>query len=292
MNQENIDPKTIDYYKIINVKEMIKKEFPKLYRFTPNFLIRIFERIIHQKELQKILEASKYKFEKDWIDGILKGFRVDYRTIGEENAAKQGRFIFVSNHPLGGLDGMSTLSVIGKYHNKFHSLSNELVTIMPNLRSFVIPVNQRGKQSREFVKKTNEAMAGNAAIITYPATIVSQKIKGEITDLPWDKSFVRHAVQFERDIVPVYFEAKLSTFYYRFAQFIRFFGLDINITLLFLLDETFKQSGNTFNITFGEPISYKTFSNSQTQHFWAQRVREHVIKLKENPKAIFHFHNN
>lgn len=282
-----VNPEEIDYFSIINVKALLQEEFPNLSKFIPSFLICYLEKLVHQKELAALLERNKYKFKRDWILGVLQEFEITVKTIGEENTALPGRYIYISNHPLGGLDGMSTLSIISKYHDDFYSLSNQMITIIPNLRSFIIPVNQAGRQSRYFIDKLNGTLQGNAQIITHPGSIVSQKIKGEITDLPWNMAFLKHAIESKRDIIPVFIEARLSNFYYRFARIIRLLGLDINITMLILMDETFKQKGSNYTVIFGKPIPWTVFDSRFSLDEWAQIVRGYVYTLKNNPDADF-----
>ena len=79
---------------------------------------------------------------------------------------------------------------------------------------------------------------------------------GSIHDLPWRKSFVTHAVASHRDVVPIYFNAHNSSFFYRLAKFRERVGLKFNIEMIYLPNEMLKMRGATLNIVIGEPIAW------------------------------------
>jgi len=94
------------------------------------------------------------------------------------------------------------------------------------------------------------------------------------------KSFIIKAVEFRRDIIPVHFEGRNSNFFYNFANIRKASGLKFNIELIYLPDEMYKNSNQTFTITFGKPIPWQTFDKSKTAKEWAQYVKEVVYSLK------------
>ena len=83
-----------------------------------------------------------------------------------------------------------------------------------------------------------------------------------------------------RSVIPVYFEAQNSRFFYNLARIRKALGIKLNIEMMFLPHEMFKQKGKTFTVTFGKPISHEVFDDTKTQLQWAQYVRECVYKMK------------
>ena len=124
-------------------------------------------------------------------------------------------------------------------------------------------------------------------MLYFPAGLCSRKQKGEIKDLEWKKTFVKKAVQYHRDITPVYVDAKNTNRFYNIANLRKKIGIRFNIEMALLPDEMFRQRGKTIRLVFGKPIPYTTFDDRYTASQWAAVVREHVYKLKENPDLEF-----
>jgi hypothetical protein len=94
------------------------------------------------------------------------------------------------------------------------------------------------------------------------------------------KNFIIKAVEFERDVIPVHFEGRNSRFFYNLANLRKASGIKFNFELVYLPDEMYKNSNQTFTITFGKPIPYETFDKSKTPSEWARTVKEVVYALR------------
>ena len=105
---------------------------------------------------------------------------------------------------------------------------------------------------------------------------------GAITDLPWQKAAIVHAINYQRDIVPVYFDAHNSRFFYRFAKWRKRLGIKFNIELVFLPKEMLKKCGSTLHVIIGKPISWDTIDASRPKQE-AARLRELVINMAPTP---------
>jgi hypothetical protein len=101
------------------------------------------------------------------------------------------------------------------YYNNFFKL---LTPALLNLKSIFVPINKHGGQAKHAARLIEDAYASENQIITFPAGMCSRKINGKIQDLEWKKSFIQKAVEYKRDVVPVYFEGRNSNFFYRFTE--------------------------------------------------------------------------
>lgn len=101
-----------------------------------------------------------------------------------------------------------------------------------------------------------------------PAGLCSRRIKGSVCDLPWKPSFVKNAIESRRDIVPVYFEGKLSNFFYNLSSIRTALGIKANIEMLYLADEMFSQRGRHFDIYFGEPVPWQRLTTGEPPSGW------------------------
>lgn len=268
--------------KFIDVKQVLNAKAPSIAKKIPGFLVNYLIRIVHQDELNYILNTYKDIDGVDFMKEMVRYFDLNLRIEGRENIPAEGRYIFVSNHPLGGLDGICLSAILGDiYHGKVRYLVNDLLLFIPNLRSIFIPINKHGKQAKKYAQLTDEAYASDNQIITFPAGLNSRKIKGKITDLEWKKSFIQKAVEYKRDIVPIYFDGRNSNFFYNLANLRKRLGIKMNYEMLYLSDEVFKSKHSTYRIFFGKPIPWETFDNSRKPAEWAEWVKNISYGLKK-----------
>ncbi|MBR7087292.1 MAG: glycerol acyltransferase, partial [Prevotella sp.] len=205
---------------------------------------------------------------------------------GAENLPSKddGRlYTFVSNHPLGGIDGVALGSIIGEhYDDNFRYLVNDLLMNLPGLAPLCIPINKTGKQSRDFPAMVEAGFRSDHHMLMFPAGICSRKgSDGQIRDIDWKKTFVSKSVETHRDVVPIHFGGRNSEKFYRIANLGDRLKLKFTIATLWLVDEMYKNVGKTFRVTIGKPIPWQTFDKSKSPVQWAQWVKEQVYSLPE-----------
>jgi putative hemolysin len=249
----------------------------------PSFVVNFLTRLIHQDEINDIIARFRDLSGVDFMNALIGYFNINLTVRNEENLPKDGqRYIFVSNHPLGGLDGICLSAVTGNhYDGKIRYLVNDLLLNIPNLQSIFVPINKHGVQNKASIEKMKEAFSSGNQIITFPAGLCSRKRNGKICDLEWKKSFIQKAVEYKRDVVPVYFKGENSNFFYRFANFRKLLGIKFNLEMLLLPDEMFKNRNKTFTIIIGKPVAYETFNTSKKPAEWAENMKETVYKLAD-----------
>lgn len=266
----------------IDVDYVLRSKNPKLAKVVPGFLTRYLKRVIHQDEINVFLEKYAYSRDAELVAAFLRHFNIRYTSTGLENIPRQGRFIFVSNHPLGGLDGVVFINQLSKIFPDIKFPVNDILTYIENLSGIFLPVNKHGSQGRDAARRIEEAYASDAQILYFPAGLCSRKRKGVIKDLPWHKSFVAKSVQYKRDIVPAYFTGRNSNFFYNLANLRKLIGVKANIEMLYLPDEMFRQIGTELRLTFGKPIPWQTFDNKRSYPEWAEWVKKECYGLSEN----------
>ncbi len=263
----------------IDLRKAISDKNPRLLRVLPGFVIRYLERTIHQDELNEIIRLYGHMDGVDFVRHALEFMQVSYDTYGLENIPEKGRFIFVSNHPLGGLDGMVFIKVIGEIFPEIRFPVNDLLLNIPGLNTIFLPINKHGSQSRDAVRAIEEAYASDAQILYFPAGLCSRKKKGQIVDLKWQKHFIKKAVEYQRDVIPVFFAGRNSDFFYNLSRIRIALGIKANIEMIYLPDEMFKQKDKKLALKVGNPIPYTLFDRSHRPDYWADYVRERVYEL-------------
>jgi putative hemolysin len=284
--QPSDQPSPEDAVKFIDIEKVIAKRNPKLYKFLPNFLIRFLKRKIHQDEMNDAMRRFKGHFGHDFVNLVIGEFGAKTKIIGAENIPKQGGVIMSANHPMGGLDGLNFIDVVGNYRKDVKFFVNDILMEFKNFAPIFIPVNKLGKNSSEYTKKFEEVYASNECLLIFPAGFVSRKQEGGvIEDLRWKKSFITKAVLYKKNIYPVFIDGHNSNFFYNLAYWRKKIGITANIEMFFLMDEMYKQKGKTITFTFGEPISWKTFTKDKPDEYWSEMVKQHVYALKSGDKS-------
>ena len=267
----------------IDIDEIVRGKAGAKARFVPRFVLSWLKRIIHQDEVNEFILSEGDKQGMPWLDDCMEYLGTKLNVKGLENLPddSDGRlFTFVSNHPLGGPDGVALGHLLGhRYGGRIKYLVNDLLMNLHGLAPFFVPINKTGKQSRDFPRLVEAVFNSPNHIIMFPAGLCSRRINGQIHDLPWQKTFITKSVETRRDIVPIRFNGRNSDFFYRIANVGKRLGLKFNIAMLYLVDELYKNRGKTFDVTIGKPIPYSTFDKSRKPQEWAAYVEDIVYKL-------------
>lgn len=268
----------------IDLDLLLRTKTPRYYPYIPRALVRWLERTVHQEEMNDFLARNAALRGIDFADAALRELKVVVNVLGQENlpAPGQGRYIFVSNHPLGGLDGVALISLLShRYQEGVKCAVNDMLMQVKPLEEFFLPVNKHGRQDQAAVKAINQAYAGPCQVLHFPAGICSRRQKGgQVADLEWKKSFVTKSIEYQRDVVPLYFHGQNSDFFYKFARARKRLGIKLNIEMVYLPDEMFRCRGKTFTVVVGEPIAWTAFTPEKSHQQHAADVRAAVYELK------------
>ncbi len=252
-------------------------------RHVPSFVVRWLERVIHQDQVNDYIWSARDLEGVDWMEDCMRYLGTTLVINGRENLPDDdgGRlFTFVSNHPLGGADGIALGVVLGRrYDGRFRYLVNDLLMNLPGIAPLFIPINKTGANGRDFPRVVREAFESDNHIAMFPAGLCSRRKGGVIRDLPWKKTFIQKSVETGRDVVPIHFGGRNSDFFYNLANICKALGVKFNVAMLFLVDEMYRNRGKTFTVTIGEPIPWRTFDRSRTPAQWALWVQDLVYSL-------------
>ncbi len=264
----------------VDVDKVFEDKNPKLKKALPGFVFSYLKRIIHQDEINEILNQYGHLRGLEFVKASLNYMNISYKVKGIENVPKKGRFLFASNHPLGGLDGVVFIDAVGKLFPDIKFPVNDILLNVENFKGLFLPINKHGKQAKESASMIEEAYASDAQILYFPAGLCSRKQGGEIKDLEWKKNFLVKTIKHKRDIIPVHFSGRNSNFFYRLANLRKFTGINANIEMLYLPNEMFKQKGKDLEISFGPPILHKTILESGlSSQEWTDKLRDLVHNM-------------
>ncbi len=270
----------------IDVEQMIGSKGVKV----PKWAIRLIEKILHVPELNRGIYLNREYFGLDFVYKFLEGhdpqdLGITIKSIGAENIPVEGYPMVAGNHPLGGPDGLALMGAVGHVRKDIQFPVNDFLLYLPGLRELFIPIDKVNRTRA--LASLEEAFAGEFALLYFPAGACSRRQKGEIKDLEWKPTFIKKCVRYHRDLVPVFTDARNRNSFYNLANLRKWLGIKFNFEMALLPAEMFAQRGKTFTITFGKPIPWQTFDKRHTPAEWAQMVKDHVYRLKDNPNEEF-----
>ncbi len=273
-----------NFQKTIDLDQVLRSKMGAKAKWVPRPAVSWLKKIIHQDQVNEFLWDSRDLTGTPWLKACVEYLGMTLQLEGVENlpAKDDGRlYTFVSNHPLGGIDGVALGSIIGEhYDGNFRYLVNDLLMNLPGLAPLCIPINKTGKQSRDFPAMVEAGFKSDHHMLMFPAGLCSRKgPDGQIRDLDWKKTFISKSVETHRDVVPIHFGGQNSERFYNIANWCKRLNLKFNVAMLFLVDEMYKNVGKTFRVAFGKPIPWQTFDKSKTPVEWAQWVKEQAYEL-------------
>lgn len=269
--------------KTIDIEKILKDKMGGRAKFVPRFAVSWLKHIIHEDEVNQFLWESRGLSGTEWLAECVRYLDMTLQVEGMENLPDKtdGKlYTFVSNHPLGGQDGVALGSIIGRhYDGKFRYLVNDLLLNLPGLKPVCIGINKTGKQSRDFLRMVEAGFRSDNHILMFPAGLNSRRINGQIHDIAWKKTFISKSVEYHRDVVPIFFGGHNSERFYRIAHFCDRYVRKVNIAMLFLVDEMYRNIGKTFRVVIGNPIPWQAFDKSRSPLEWAKYVEDKVYEL-------------
>lgn len=267
--------------KFIDIKGLIASKNPKLLRWLPGFVISYLRRILHEDELNRFLKDNEGYYDVDFCESIINYFNIDLKIEGIDKIPKEGPVILTMNHPLGGMDAIGLIVALRHHRKDLKFIVNDLLMNLKNLRGFFIGVNKHGKNDISVRDQIRNAFKSENAICIFPAGLVSRKVNGRVEDSEWKKTFVLYAREYNRIIVPIHVEGELSPFFYRLSKLRKWLGIKVNIEMLYLSDELFKQRNKQIKITVGDPILGSEIDSNLNDYEAAQFVRNTVHSLRK-----------
>jgi putative hemolysin len=264
--------------KFVDVENIIRNKNPKLLRVLPRFIVNYIKRVIHEDDINDFIRIHGHKKEFEFIEAVIAKFNVKTNIYGFDHLPEKGGCIVVSNHPLGGLDALTLVHAISSKRKDIRFLVNDILLGLENLKNLFIPVNKHGRNTVKMLEEIDNQYASDSVTCIFPAGLVSRKQDGVIKDLEWKKSFVTKARQHKKNIIPVYIDARNSSFFYNLAFWRKKIGINANIEMFFLVEEIFKQRNKTINIIFGEPIPYTSITNTRRDAEWAEEIKKIVYQ--------------
>ncbi len=266
----------------IDIGRVLAAKAPRLARWIPRPAVDWLRRTVHEREINHILAEYWDLPPQAFIRACFREWRVTYDVLGLDRLDPKGRYLFVSNHPFGGMDGMMLADRLIDRFGDVRVVVNDLLMHIEPLRPLWLPVNKHGAQNADYARRMEEAFFGELPVLTFPAGLCSRRIGGRITDTPWKTNFLKKAYASQRPIVPLFVEGRLSDFFYRLDRWRKALGVKFNIEMLWLPDEMFSQAGKHFRIAVGDPVPLAELQPRGSLREQTEYLREKCYLLEKS----------
>lgn len=244
---------------IVNAKEVAKGLHLDKFGFLGTALGAFVINITKLSELNKIYDANKHLKGIAFLDGVIDDLGIEFEIPEKDlkRIPKTGAFITVSNHPLGGIDGIILLKLLLEIRPDYKIIANFLLHRLLPLKPYVFPVNPF--EDRKEIKSSNQGLKEAILHIQqgrpmgiFPAGEVSTfRENNSIVDKPWAPEAMKLVQRMKVPVVPVYFHAKNSNSFYRWAK------LGGSFRTAKLPSELLNQKNRKIKVRIGNPISVK-----------------------------------
>lgn len=273
---------------MIDIQKEIEKKFPNIKNkesLLKKSLLKIAKKIVHEDSINQFLVQNSHLKGFDFVDAVLDYFDFDYTVSSKdlENIPTSGKVVIIANHPLGGLDALCLLKLVGKVRKDVKILANDFLVDFEALHLLMIPLdNYKDRQSKESVKKVYEALKNEEAIIIFPAGVVSRATPKGIVDPAWSNGFLHFAKNSNSPILPIFLDAKNSKTFYTISM------LNKTFSTLLLSNEMFNKKSKNINIKIGQIIPSENITpKGLDRDFLVNLYKKHLYALKSGKKSFF-----
>ena len=273
---------------MINVQKEIEKKFPNVAK-KPNFLnkslIKLAKKVVHENSINEFLEKNSHLKGFEFVDAVLDYFNFDYTVSSNDlqNIPSSGKVVIIANHPLGGLDALSLLKLVGTVRSDVKIIANDFLVGIEALKSLLIPIdNYKMRQSKKDIQAVYEALNSEQAIIIFPAGEVSRASAKGIKDPYWNKGFLNFATNSNAPILPIFIGGKNSRTFYTMSV------INKTFSTLLLSNEMFKKKSTNINIKIGEVIPNEHIKpRGLNRKYLVGLYKKHLYALKKGKKSYF-----
>ncbi len=273
---------------MINIEKEILKKFPNLSNRAPMLqksLFKVAQKLVHEDQVNAFLTEHTHLKGFDFIEAVLDYFKFDfsYSSKDIENIPSHGRVVIIANHPLGALDALCLLKLIGSVRKDVKIVANDFLAGIDALDSLFIKVdNFKTKQSKENIKNIYDTLDNEEAIIVFPAGEVSRVSPTGIKDGKWQKGFLKFASKTKSPILPILVDAKNSKTFYTVSV------LNKTFSSVLLSDEMFKKRDKNINVKVGKLIPYENIMEGSSKKLsLIDQYKKHLYSLKKGKKCFF-----
>ena len=266
---------------LVTSKEIAESIKADKFGFLGTFLGWILMQLLRITTINKIYNRNKEKKDLQFLNSLMDEFQITFEIPKEDlkRIPKEGSFITISNHPLGGVDGILLLKLLIEHRPDFKIIANFLLHRIAPLKPYVMPVNpfenhKDAKSSIAGIKNALLHLQKGHPLGIFPAGEVSTYKDGKlIVDKPWEEGAVKLIKNAEVPVIPIYFHAKNSRFFYFLSK------ISDTLRTAKLPSELLSQKDRTIKVRIGKPIAVRDQKQYQDINAFYEYIRKKTYML-------------
>ncbi|MBJ2175996.1 lysophospholipid acyltransferase family protein [Aureibaculum sp. A20] len=244
---------------LVSSKEIAKVIHLEKYGFLGTFFGWILMKVLRLSKLNRVYQKHKEKKDVVFLNAILDELQIKFEIPKEDlkRIPKDGAFISISNHPLGGIDGVLLLKLLVEKRPDYKIIGNFLLHRIEPLKPYVMPVNpfedrKDAKSSITGLKNALQHLRDGNSLGIFPAGEVSTYKDGKlIVDKPWEEGAIKLIYKANVPVIPIYFHAKNSRLFYFLSK------INSVLRTAKLPSEALRQGSRIIKVRIGKVISVK-----------------------------------
>ncbi|NNC48975.1 MAG: lysophospholipid acyltransferase family protein [Flaviramulus sp.] len=266
---------------LVTAKEVAKAIQLDKYGFIGTFIGWMLMKLLKISTLNKFYKRHKHLEGIDFLDSILEEFKIKFEIPEEDlkRLPKDGAYITVSNHPLGGIDGILLLKLMLEQRKDFKIIANFLLHRIEPMKPYIMPVNpfedrKDVKSSLTGFKNSILHLRDGHPLGIFPAGEVSTYRDGKLViDRPWEEAAMKLVKKAEVPVVPIYFHAKNSRLFYKLSK------ISDTFRTAKLPSEVLTQKRRTIKVRIGRPISVEDQKEHSSLEEFSEFLRRKTYML-------------
>ena len=279
---------------LVTAKEVAKAIKTDKYGFLGTFTGWLLMKVLKISTLNKIYNRNKHLNDLEFLNAILDEFQIKFEIPEEDlkRLPKEGAYVTISNHPLGGIDGLLLLKLMLEREPNFKIIANFLLHRIEPIKPYIMPVNpfenhKDAKSSVIGIKETLRHLSDGKPLGIFPAGEVSTYKDGKlIVDKPWEEGALKIIKKANVPVVPIYFHAQNSKLFYRLSK------LSDTLRTAKLPSELLTQKNRIIKVRIGKPISINELNEHTNIPEFGEFLRKKTYMLsnsfeEENFKLTF-----
>jgi putative hemolysin len=266
---------------LVTAKEVAKAINTDKYGFLGTFSGWVLMKVLKISELNNVYDRNKHLSEVAFLNGVLDDLQIKFEIPEEDlkRLPKEGPYITISNHPLGGIDGVLLLKLMLEREPNFKIIANFLLHRIEPLKKYIMPVNpfenhKDAKSSVVGIKETLRHLSDGKPLGMFPAGEVSTYKDGKLmVDKPWEEGAIKVIRKAQVPVVPIYFHAKNSGLFYLLSK------ISGTLRTAKLPSEVFSQKNRIIKVRIGKPISVAEQNEYQSLEDYSEFLRKKTYML-------------
>lgn len=266
---------------LVTPKEVARAIKTDKYGFLGTFSGWLLMKVLKISTLNKIYDRNKHLSDVEFLNAILDEFQIKFEIPEEDlkRLPKDGAYITISNHPLGGIDGILLLKLMLEKEPNFKIIANFLLHRIEPLKPYVMPVNpfethKDAKSSVTGIKDSLRHLKENKPLGIFPAGEVSTYKDGKlVVDKQWEEGAIKFIKKAHVPVVPIYFHAKNSRVFYWLSK------MSDTLRTAKLPSELLTQKDRVIKVRIGKPISVAEQSEYDTLEAYSEFLRRKTYML-------------